>query len=593
MVADAATPSATEHTGRGIPPVRFVAIVAVYVAAAIFSAIVPLIAGPTIPDVTPAENVAALLGALLWLLVLIASMVRQPDGPLWKLILAYTVAAAVMGRLWALDPLSATLVTFLWNLGLVLYVHMVLAFPSGHLHDRFDRWLVGIAYVVNLAVGILAGLTWTRRCPSDGVCVDNLLALAPNPDVIGVVARMNSAFTTVFLVLALASLWRHWRTASTAARRALLPIMISAPLGFGWLALSHLSYALDLGASASFDAVGAVVFWILPIGLLLGVLRIRLGRGRIADLVVQLGRGVPIGGLRDLLARAVGDPTLELAFAAPSGTGFVDATGRPLELPQPGSPRSVTRLEGDGHLLALLIHDPAIDEEDPELVEAAGNAARLALENERLAAEVRAQLAEVRASRARIVETGEAERRRIERDLHDGAQQRLVALAIRLQVAKETNPDAADLLDEATVELETAVGDIRDLARGLHPTILSDAGLAAAVQDLAERASIPVRVDVDDRRYPGPVEGTAYFVITEAVTNVERHASATEATVTVHEEGGRLVLEVADDGVGGAVATLGSGLRGLDDRVAAAGGRLSVSSPQGVGTTIRVELPLA
>ena len=179
---------------------------------------------------------------------------------------------------------------------------------------------------------------------------------------------------------------------------------------------------------------------IFPVGLLLGMLRTRWSRGRIASLVVELGRGVPVGGLRDVLARALGDPTLQLAFAAPSGSGFVDAAGLPIELPLSDPSRMVTRLERDDELLGVLVHDPAIEVEDPGLVEAVGNAARLALENERLAAEVRAQLEEVRASRLRIVEAADAERRRVERDLHDGAQQRLVALAMRLQIAKQRSP---------------------------------------------------------------------------------------------------------------------------------------------------------
>jgi signal transduction histidine kinase len=180
----------------------------------------------------------------------------------------------------------------------------------------------------------------------------------------------------------------------------------------------------------------------------------------------------------------------------------------------------------------------------------------------------------------------------VERDLHDGAQQRLVALAIRLQIAKGTNPEAAGLLDEATAELQTAVAEVRDLSRGLNPTILTEAGLSAAVESLAERASLPVRVDAVDRRFPPAVESTAYFVILEALTNVARHASATEARVGVREQAGMLVIEVTDDGVGGADATGGSGLRGLTDRVSAAGGRLTVTSPRGAGTTVRVELPI-
>jgi signal transduction histidine kinase len=381
-------------------------------------------------------------------------------------------------------------------------------------------------------------------------------------------------------------------------RRALLPLVVAVPLLAVALSAEGVSIVLrwtpgvDFFASPSGAVVMDLVGLVLPAGLFVGVLRSRLSRGRVAGLVVELGRGVPVGGLRDLLARALGDPTLELAFASPSGSGFVDATGGAVRLPTGDAARMVTRLERDGELLGVLVHDPAVEAEDPGLVEAVGNAARLALENERLAAEVRAQLEEVRASRERIVETADAERRRIERDLHDGAQQRLVALAMRLQVAKGTVAGADSLLDEATAELRTAIGEVRGLARGVHPAILTEAGLRAAVDALAERTPLPLTVAVAERRYPPPVEATAYFVIAEALTNVARHADAAEARVTLTEGDGRLVVTVADDGRGGADQAGGSGLRGLADRLAAAGGTLSVASPHGGGTILRAELPL-
>jgi signal transduction histidine kinase len=349
---------------------------------------------------------------------------------------------------------------------------------------------------------------------------------------------------------------------------------------------------IDFFDSPSGTALHLIAPLIFPVGLLLGILRTRWSRGRIASLVVELGRGVPVGGLRDVLAKALGDPTLQLAFASPSRSGFVDAAGLPIELPITDPSRMVTRLERDDELLGVLVHDPAIEAEDPGLVEAVGNAARLALENERLAAEVRAQLEEVRASRLRIVEAADAERRRVERDLHDGAQQRLVALAMRLQIAKRRSPGESELLDEATAELETAIGEVRGLARGIHPTILTETGLAAAVDALAERTPFPVAVDIDDQRYDQQVEAAAYFVIAEALTNVARYASATEARVKATEEDGRLVVTVADDGRGGADLAAGTGLRGLMDRLAAAGGNLTLTSPPGVGTIVRADLPL-
>jgi signal transduction histidine kinase len=250
-------------------------------------------------------------------------------------------------------------------------------------------------------------------------------------------------------------------------------------------------------------------------------------------------------------------------------------------------------VERDGTTLAVLIHDPTDLREDPGLVEAVGSVARLALENERLSAQIRAQLEDVRESRARLVEAGDVERRRIERDLHDGAQQRLTALAMRLQTARPDHPGAAPLLDEMTVELQVAIAEIRDLARGVHPTLLQELGLAAAVDALAERAPIPVAVDVAPERLPDHVEMTAYFIVAEALTNVTRYANADSAQVRARVDGDRLVASVTDDGRGGADPARGTGLRGLADRVAAASGAFDVSSPTGQGTTIRFELPLA
>jgi signal transduction histidine kinase len=224
---------------------------------------------------------------------------------------------------------------------------------------------------------------------------------------------------------------------------------------------------------------------------------------------------------------------------------------------------------------------------------AVGSVAGLALENERLAAQVRAQLEEVRASRARIVEAQDAERRRIERDLHDGAQQRLVALAMRLDQARAGTQGASELIDATTVELLAAIREVRDLARGVHPPILTDAGLGAAIEALAERTPFPVAIEATEQRYPPDVEAAAYFVVAEALTNVVKYAGASTAAVRIRRNGSYAIVEVRDDGIGGADPTIGTGLRGLADRLAALDGRLEVHSPPGEGTTVRAEVPCA
>jgi signal transduction histidine kinase len=192
------------------------------------------------------------------------------------------------------------------------------------------------------------------------------------------------------------------------------------------------------------------------------------------------------------------------------------------------------------------------------------------------------------------VEAGDAERRRLERDLHDGAQSRLVALALLLTSARRrADGELAELLDRAREELDTSLEELRELARGIHPAVLTDRGLEPALAALTSRAPLPVTLDVESERLPGAVESAAYFVVSEALTNVAKYAQATEATVAVRRVNGRVTVDVTDDGVGGADAAGGSGLRGLADRLAALDGRLELDSPAGRGTRLHAEIPVA
>jgi signal transduction histidine kinase len=257
----------------------------------------------------------------------------------------------------------------------------------------------------------------------------------------------------------------------------------------------------------------------------------------------------------------------------------------------------VTKIEHDGEVVAALVHDPSLLEE-PQLVQGVGAAAQFALENARLQAELRAQLTLVEESRARIVAAGDEQRRRIERDLHDGAQQRLVAIALQLRGAQrrmggELDPAVEHLLTSTVDDLQVAVEELRELAHGIHPTILAEGGLSAALDTLAARSPLPVTVAATSERFAPDVEADAYFVACEALANVAKHANATRVTVAARSENGSLLIEVSDDGAGGASLDGGSGLRGLADRVEARGGCLRVASPAGGGTTIVGEIPCA
>jgi signal transduction histidine kinase len=309
----------------------------------------------------------------------------------------------------------------------------------------------------------------------------------------------------------------------------------------------------------------------------------------VGDLVVKLGKAPP-GGVRDALAQAIGDPTLALALWVPLKDRWVDERGRDLELPS-SSDRAVT-LVGDN--LAAIIHDPVLLDQ-PALLEAAGSAARFALENERLQAELRAQLDELRESRARIVRTGDEERRRLERDLHDGAQQRLLGLGMALQLLRPHVIDEQGvlLLEETDEELQQALAELRELARGIHPAVLTDHGLDEAIRTLARRAPIPVDVRACRERLPGHVETAAYFVVAESLANIAKYAHASKARIGVERADGLVRIAVDDDGVGGANPYEGSGLSGLADRLGALDGRLRIDSPSGGGTHITAEIPCA
>jgi signal transduction histidine kinase len=317
-------------------------------------------------------------------------------------------------------------------------------------------------------------------------------------------------------------------------------------------------------------------------------------------LLCTITRGVlaprsPAGGpVREILAESLGDQTASIAYWLPDQRRFVDETGRPVELPQPGSGRAWTAVERDGRRVAAIVHDAALDT-SRELVQAAAAASSLAIDNERLKADLRARLEELRESRLRIVAGAAGARRRIERDLHDGAQQRLVALALDLRMLKarlKDDPEAAATVDELSERLAAALAELRELARGIHPAILTDRGLAPALGALADRAAVPIDIDIEiEERLPAPVEAAAYFLVAEALTNVDRYAGATSARVVVRRDGPTVIVVVADDGMGGVDIRAGSGLRGLQDRLAALGGTLAIDSPPGRGTRLEGRIP--
>jgi signal transduction histidine kinase len=397
-----------------------------------------------------------------------------------------------------------------------------------------------------------------------------------------------------------------WRALALLALRLPVTAVVAGVIALGLLTIAGL---LMLGVrgitGASDEYVGP--FWlgpgtgvvlcllVVPVGVLTVTLTDWMAAGlralARALLVTSLPPGTPV---RETLAQSLGDRTLSIAYWLPDRQEFVDERGYPVPLPEPGSERAWTAVDYDGRRVAAIIHDSSL-EATPELVQAAAAAASLALDNERLKAELRARVEELRASRVRLVEASNSARRRLERDLHDGAQQQLVAMAVELRILRGrvgANPEVTELIDRIGDKLSAALDELRELARGIHPGILTDRGLAPALESLAQRAPIKIQCDVQlPSRPAASVEAVAYFVVAEALTNVLKYADTDEATIRARYEDKDLVVEMQDDGVGGAEPGHGTGLQGLRDRVGALDGTLDVRSPSGGGTLVRARIP--
>ena len=490
-----------------------------------------------------------------------------------------------------------TLGTVLEDVYLLGFVYLVLSFPTGRLRSKLEVVLVAAA----VAIGTVVEVAWLLFADSHSQlcsdCPHNDLEITRNDALANGILQGQRTVGVVLSVFTVALLVRRWRQASAPERRAGAPVLWAGSAMFAALAFSvaNDSFGHPLGEGPAWTR--ELVFASIPIAVLAALLQRRLARGAVAGLVVELGEGATAIDLKEALGRTLGDPSLELAYWVPASGRYVDSDGTPVHLPTPGGERAATVVEREGEPIAALIHDPALAE-NSELVQSVCAAAALTLENARLQAELRARLTELQASRARLVEATESERRRIERDLHDGTQQRLVSIAMALGLAESKlaadRPAVEPVLREARDALTVALAELRELTQGIRPAILVERGLAAALDDLSRRAALPVRLDVAiSGRLPEEVEGAAYFVASEALTNAAKHSHASEVRLHASLEGGVLALEISDDGIGGAATGVGSGLRGLADRVEALGGQLMVSSPPGRGTTLRAEIPCA
>lgn len=487
-----------------------------------------------------------------------------------------------------------------WLGGLVdvLLAQLLLQYPSRALRSRLERAVLTAAYlqvlVVNGVREVFVNLHDYYPCP----CVHSFPTVH-NPAVFRMLETEDRIAIAVLGVAVMALVFRRWRHSSGPARRALNPLWFAGIATVAALIFDDLLGLAPL-TSAQATAESTVVTIIrlsVPIALVAGLVRIRQSRSAVADLVVALGRTPGPAGVRLALASALADPGLTVCYWVTETQAYVDADGHPADTVRLPSGRAATTITADAAPLAVLVHDCELLDQRP-LLDAVAAAARLALENARLQAALAAQLEQVRASRARIVQASLDERRKVERDLHDGAQQRLLALSLTIAMIRdqitgsaEHNGHLCTLVEAASTQIREAIGELRELGRGILPAVLVHEGLAAAVETLAALAPLPVTAHVEPARHPAATEATAYFVIAEALANVARHAHASHTEVTARRDGSQLIVEITDDGSGGATANGGSGLTGMSDRVTALGGQLTIASPAGHGTRIRAELP--
>jgi signal transduction histidine kinase len=514
---------------------------------------------------------------------------RRPDSAFGPLLILAGFVPQLSVLQWASQPLLNTVGQLCDLLVAAIFLHVFLAYPTGRLPGRVERVVVVTAYVV--AVGLQVVILMLG-----GFDDQQLLTVVKRQPAAEAVQNVQLLLLSTLALIGVVLLWRHWRSLPQWQRRRPAQIVINCfSLSLVMLAALLIAGTFQL---AGFDILRLATFAVVgfaPLAFLAGLLDARLAKGGVGELLVQL-RTDPAPDLRVLLAQALRDPTLSLIYWLPQYGTWADQDGNSTTLPQPDSSRRVTVVRQNGAPVAALVYDATLGEE-PELVEAVSAAAGIALENGRLEAELRARLQELQGSRSRVVEAQQSERRRLERNLHDGAQQRLVALALELGLLAEqakSDPATQDRLKHARGEVAESLDELRDIARGLHPAVVSGHGLAVALESLTAAAPLRVQLKTDGLpRLAEQLEIAAYYVVSESLTNAAKHAQAGLVTVEVAVTDDTLIVEIIDDGIGGADSERGTGLRGLADRIEALDGRLRVWSSVHTGTRVRAELPCA
>lgn len=631
---------------------------------------------------------------------------RRPRNRTGMLMVAvgFGVLVGVLGE--ANYAVPYTLGALLGSLFIAVFVHLLLAYPSGALISRRARVLVASGYAVAFLAPLLDSMFSAPPSCKPSACPANLVRVTGDHTAHIIATSIWTVASVILFAAVCTLLLGRWRRATPGLRRILRSVYLAGGLSVILLAVGFVLTPFS-GSGATMIAVALIVtFTAVPFIFLTGLLQTTIARGSgIGAIFSSVPERATPGEVQEGLRSALRDETAVVAYWYEEEGHYVDVEGNRFDLPENTRGRVVTRLDYADNPVAAIVHDEALLQE-PELLEGVANAARIALERDKLLVEVRAraqryrallqampdlmfrisrdgryisynapnprdlissevigttvydrlpaelagrvlaagraaldgepsvieyaldfddgrryyegrfaasgdeefllivreiterkeQQQELEASRQRIVAAGDEARRKLERNLHDGAQQRLVSLSLSLRLAQNKlakDPGSADrLLEAAREELGQALEELRELARGIHPAVLTDRGLEAALETLANRAPLPVEIECLDHDLPAPVEAAAYYVVSEALVNATKYADATHVRVRVGRENGCAWVEVADDGIGGADPEAGSGLSGLADRVASLNGKLAIDSPPGAGTRIRAEIPL-
>jgi signal transduction histidine kinase len=542
--------------------------------------------------------------ALYWL-------ARRPGNRTASILLALAAAYACIALQGAADPIVHSVGVLFDPVVFVLSYYAVFAFPHGRLVSRLDKVLVAVPALVILSSFLprfffspyVTGAAPLAKC--NAACPTNGLMIADRPSIavgLGKTWQVSAALLAVGIVVAIAY---RLATATRPRRRALLPVYVPAllltvPFGLFQAAGAELIH-LDANAVSKIGWLLTVGRGTLSYGFLLSILLATMFAGRaLKDAVGQLGMNRHPAHLRAVLATALDDPSLDVAFRDPTADGFVDSAGDPFDPGRVGHGQVASPVARDGETISYIVHDRALSA-DPELVSAAGQAMVLALESGRLQVELGSTIEELRTSRARIAAAGHAERRKIERDLHDGAQQHLFALGLKLDVAArevaDKDPQLAKELSQVGEELNEVLHELRQLGRGMYPPVLRELGLEGALASVAWRSARPTRVVTESvGRHRPEIEAALYFCCLESLQNVARHAGTdAHAEVRLWTSNGDLCFAVEDDGVGFEPESTpeGSGFENMRDRLAVFGGALWVEARRPHGTRILGSVPLS